>query len=88
MDWLEKEIASLEASRAEGIADAPPPMLNQPQSVDPSGDDILEEFRQHPDSIGQRTKVGCLVYFLIFLGFLALVLGGIHLFESAYRTRH
>ena len=86
LDWLDREIAALEGSVVPEATLAPPPL----PAASPSRDDrdvegILAEFRQAPVSIERRTKLGCLVYFVIVVGLLAVAVLALYYRERAQR---
>jgi hypothetical protein len=87
LDWLDREIAALEGN-APRASPAPPPYLPVSAPADDrDAEAILQEYRQPSTSIEQRTKMGCILYFMIAIAVLAVVLVGGYLLTRG-RLRH
>ena len=82
LEWLDREIAAQEGMLRDEAAerpDAPPPGT-------PSAEQILDEFRQPPEAIHRRTRLGCIVYFALAMAVLALLAAGVYLHARAVRA--
>jgi len=83
LDSLDREIAALEAA-APPAPGAPPPLLTTGAAAgDSEAEAILDEYRQASMSIEKRTKFGCVLYFAIVVGVLALLVAAMHFFAKA-----
>ncbi len=83
LEWLEREIAALEGAAQPRPAEPMlPPRL---EAQDPDAEAILEEYRRPAASIERRTKAGCVIYFAIAMGILALLVTLLYLAERARR---
>jgi hypothetical protein len=85
LDWLDREIAALEGSSSPAPGASPLPIQPRPPVDDRDAESILEEFRQQPASIERRTKLGCIIYFLIAVGLLAIAVTVVYLHQRARR---
>jgi len=79
LEWLDREIAAHEGMLREEAGAQP---ADQPPDVR-SADEILDEFRQHPEAIRKRTRLGCIVYFAVVMAILALLAAGLYLRERS-----
>jgi hypothetical protein len=88
LDWIEREIAALEAAaRQEEPAGQPPEIGAAARDEEDPAEAILREYALPPDSIERRTKLGCFLYFGIALAILALGLAAVYLHARAGRVR-
>jgi hypothetical protein len=87
---LERELAAEEglslppvasASEAFPVRSLPITPLSNPS---PDADTILAQYRQPAASISSRTKLGCVVYFIVALGLLSLAFIAIFLFWKSH----
>ncbi len=85
LDWIEREIAALEAAAQAGPAEEPPEITAVPGADEDPAEAILREYAQPRDSIERRTKLGCFLYFGIALAALALGLAAVYLHARAAR---
>lgn len=82
--WLDREIAALEGAAPPESA-SPPPLTPGVPVDDRDVESILSEFRRAPVSIERRTKLGCIVYFVMVVGILAVAVLALYLHERAAR---
>ena len=82
LEWLDREIAAQEGMLRDEPGAQPG---EQPPDVR-SADEILDEFRQRPEAIHKRTRLGCIVYFAVFMAILALLAAGLYLRERSARA--
>lgn len=75
LEWLDREIAELEGMLPESVESAPPVLSFPTQPGNGRAEEILEEYRQAPESIARKTRMGCLLYFCVALGLLAVAAG-------------
>lgn len=82
LDWIDREIASLE-----GTAPAPqasrPPILEISPRAHGDAEAILEEYRKPAVSIAKQTRTGCVLYFVVAVVLLALAVGALYLYARA-----
>jgi hypothetical protein len=82
LDWIEREIASME-----GGAPAPetprPPILQASPDAQRDAEAILEEYRKPVVSIAKQTRTGCVIYFVVALLLLVLAVGAVYLYARA-----
>ena len=86
LNWLDREIATLQGTKAPSPSPSPPPIEPEPsprQMAD--ADAILEEYRQPAVSIEKRTKTGCLLYFAAALVLTALFVMAVYAYSRAKR---
>lgn len=87
LEWLDREIASLESQppklQEEGAPEAagaaPDPALEGAEA-------ILQEYRRHPADISRRTRYGCLLYFAALMAVLAILAAYFYLRVRSGRT--
>ena len=82
LDWMDREIAALEA------ANPPPRPATLPPRLDASPRDrdaeaILQEYVQPDQSIRTQTKMGCFLYFGLALALLALLVLATYFYSKA-----
>jgi len=87
LDWIEREIAALEAAARQEPPAQPPTIPVAPGEDELQAEAILQEYVQPQASIEKRTKLGCLLYFAVALALLALGLAAVHLYSRAGRGR-
>ncbi len=85
LDWIDREIAALEAA-ARVAPGAEPPELRAPaRTVDVEAEAILREYVQPDASIEKRTKLGCFLYLGVLLALMALGIYAIYLHARTVR---
>lgn len=89
LEWLDREIAALEADLWEDrsipplIGESPPP---PPPQGSREAEDILAQYRSPAVAIERRTKLGCLIYFALAVAVLAVALGALYVHLRSVRT--
>jgi hypothetical protein len=90
LDWIEREIAALEAAArtaptARAAPGAEPPEIEAAVATDAdrTAEAILSEYVQPAASIEQRTKLGCILYLALALALMALCIGAVYLHARA-----
>lgn len=87
LDWIEREIAALEAAaRAAPGAEPPEIIFPAPASeAEAEAEAILREYQQPAASIETRTKLGCILYLGLLLALMAAAIGAVYLHAKAAR---
>ena len=85
LDWLDREIAALAGIVPPVMGTPPPPVTAGAPADDSQAEAILEEYRKPALSIQKQTKYGCILYFIVALGLLALCVVGMYVFAKARR---
>ena len=87
LDWIEREIAALEAAaRAAPGAEPPEIIVAVPASeAEAEAEAILREYEQPVASIETRTKFGCILYLVLLLALLTAAVGAVYLHAKAVR---
>jgi hypothetical protein len=87
--WIEREIAAESGLSRPEIPNPPPsarPVHREPVAA-PEAEAILAEFRQPSLSIANQTKAGCIAYFALAVGLLALLVTGFYFYMKTMRGR-
>ena len=84
--WLDNEIAK-EELRAQAAPLSEPPELHYRAPVDDrDAEAILSEYRRPEAAIATRTKLGCVLYFLVALALVAAAVAAFYLVTRASRA--
>ena len=83
---IERELGAEEARRLPPSGIEPPPQGRHPEPADDrDAEAILAEYREPTGSIASNTKLGCVLYFILAMGLLALAVAAFYLFSRASR---
>jgi hypothetical protein len=85
LDWIDREIAALEAAAKAAPGAQPPEITVQARAGDSDAEAILREYMQPTASIENRTKLGCVLYLAVLLLLLALGIGAVYLHARSAR---
>ncbi len=83
LEWLDREIAALEADLWESQG-APPVIGEQPERGD--AEDILAQYGSPRADIERQTRTGCLIYFAAAVVLLAIVLAAMYVHIRSARA--
>jgi hypothetical protein len=85
LDWIEREIAALEAAARAAPGPLPPPILASAPADDGDAEAILREYIQPTAAIEKRTKLGCILYLVLLLALMAIGIVAVYLHAKAVR---
>ena len=85
LDWIEREIAALEAAARAAPGAQPPEIVAAVRADEAEAEAILREYQQPAASIEKRTRLGCTLYLVLLLALMALGMVAIYLHAKAAR---
>ncbi len=84
--WLDNEIAKEELRAKASPLSAPPLIRPQAPVDDRDAEAILSEYRRPEAAIATRTKLGCVLYFVVALALIAAAVAAFYLFTRGVRA--
>jgi hypothetical protein len=85
LDWIEREIAALEAAARAAPGAEPPEIIVAAPADDSEAEAILRQYQQPAASIEKRTRLGCVLYLVLLLPLMAFGMYAIYLRARAAR---